>query len=300
MPGVMTLCPLGQKAFTSSLAPPGQGRTSALSLHPGAEPVLAFPRPLGALKCAFHNRGRLRAPTVESFAPLSIAALASGFLIPNQTHYRYPEFPVMNKLPSVSASKLPSRKRNRNRMIVALLIGATIPAVFCTATLIFLQTTGMIRPFRVPTGTMSPAVQPGDQIYMEALTYRWSKPSRGDVVVLRADSIAGTDSGALWIKRLVGLPGDHVRISDGAIFVNDQRLPLHNNAGQIHYVNGPAGRYATSAQDMVLVPSNKYFVLGDNSAHSYDSRYWGFLPADAVIGRGVFCYWPPRHFGFIR
>jgi signal peptidase I len=146
---------------------------------------------------------------------------------------------------------------------------------------------------------MAPAVSAGDRVMMEGFSYLARQPRRGDIAVFKTDGIARLSKGEIYLKRVVGEPGDHVRISEGKLFVNDNQVSLSNTAGEIVY-NLPPGAAALSSQTDVIVPSGCYFVLGDNSTNSYDSRFWGSVPRGNIIGRASFCYWPPQKAGALK
>ena len=102
------------------------------------------------------------------------------------------------------------------------------------------------------------------------------------------------------MKRLAGEPGDRLRVSDGKLYVNDMHVALRNSTGDIHYHFMPGSRYLASTVDTVTVPDGHYFVLGDNSTNSADSRFWGFVPAKNIMGRVSYCLWPREREGFVR
>ena len=169
-----------------------------------------------------------------------------------------------------------------------------------------LSLAGYLRCYNVPTQSMSPALQKGDNIFMEGVSYLFRAPQRGEVIIFKTDGITNlvTASGAgqIYMKRLVGLPGDKLRIADGKIFVNDDPLELENEAGPIVYSNAMnrGGFLLTSPQETLVVPEGEFFVLGDNSPNSSDSRYWGFVPAQNLMGRAVVRYWPISRFGKVK
>jgi signal peptidase I len=96
---------------------------------------------------------------------------------------------------------------------------------------------------------------------------------------------------------VAGEPGDRVRISDGKLFVNESHVPLRNESGEIAYVEIRGARMPYTD---VIVPEGCYFVLGDNSANSYDSRFWGYVPAKSIQGRIIFRYWPVNRVGGVH
>ena len=183
----------------------------------------------------------------------------------------------------------------RSKLLIAL---ALVPACFVGA-LIVLRICGLVRPFSVPTGAMTPAVSAGDRVMMEGVTFVARHPRRGDVVVFRTDGIASLPPATFYVKRIAGEPGDHLRISEGKLFVNDKQTSLSNAVGQIVYAF-PPGAGTFSPKTDLTVPDGCYFVLGDNSTNSFDSRFWGSVPRRNVIGRVWFCYWPPERTGGVK
>ncbi len=162
-----------------------------------------------------------------------------------------------------------------------------------------LRICGLVRPFFIPTGAMTPAVSAGDHIMMEGVTFLSRQPRRGDIAVFKTDGIASLPSATFYVKRVVGEPGDHVRISGGKLFINDKQVSLSNTVGKILY-DMPPQAGMLSPQTDVTVPVGCYFVLGDNSTNSFDSRFWGSVPRGNIIGRASFCYWPPERFGAVK
>jgi signal peptidase I len=159
--------------------------------------------------------------------------------------------------------------------------------------------TFVIQAFKIPTGSMRPSLLEGDLILVNKFIYgakipftnlrlpKIRAPKRGDVIVF----IYPKDSKKDFIKRLVALPGESVEIKNGTVYINDQpRLePLFSQ--RYYYNRGEFGKEGNK----IIVPENSFFVLGDNSASSQDSRYWGFVPKDNILGKAILIYWPlPR------
>jgi signal peptidase I len=165
--------------------------------------------------------------------------------------------------------------------------------------LIVLRLFGLVRPFSVPTSAMAPTISAGDHIVMEGATFLSRQPRRGDIVVFRTDGIPSVPPGTFYVKRVVGEPGERVHFAGGKLFVNDKQVSLSNAMGEIVF-ELPQGVATLFPQTEMTVPSDDYFVVGDNSTNSSDSRYWGPLPRKNIIGRVSFCYWPPGRIGTVK
>ncbi len=164
--------------------------------------------------------------------------------------------------------------------------------------------TFVVQAFKIPTGSMRPTLLEGDLILVNKFIYgakipftdlrlpAFAKLKRGDVIVF----IYPEDRKKDFIKRLVALPGETVEIRNGTIYINDQPLlgPIFN---QRFYYN--RGGFAEEGLK-ITVPSNNFFVLGDNSASSKDSRYWGFVPWENILGKAILIYWPPQRIRVIK
>ena len=162
----------------------------------------------------------------------------------------------------------------------------------------------VVQAFKIPTGSMRMTLIEGDLILVNKFIYgakvpftNWRlpalrQPKRGDVVVF----IYPEDKKKDFIKRLVGLPRETIEIKGGSIYVNDKPAPepIFN---QIYYYN--RGEFASEGQK-IIVPEDSYFVLGDNSNSSKDSRYWGFVPKDGLLGKALIVYWPPQRIRTIK
>jgi len=145
------------------------------------------------------------------------------------------------------------------------------------------------QPVKVEGTSMMPALTDQERIFINKFTYRFGLGSieRGDTVVFEYP----VDRSKSFIKRVIGLPGDRVRIDRGQVYVNDR--PLIED-----YVE-PDYRDDSSMQPMVVKP-NEYFVLGDHRNSSSDSRIWGTVPRGNIYGKAVFCYWPLNKMGRLR
>ena len=155
------------------------------------------------------------------------------------------------------------------------------------------------------------AIDTGDQVFVDKFSYNFVKPHRGDVFVFRTNHIPGIradpDAGPpFYIKRLAGLPGDTLRIDPPFLYVNGRKAEGYG-FDRVMSAKPPYRGYALGQQHLsqpdrsYTVPLNGYFALGDNSYNSYDSRYWGPVPEENLVGRGLLVYWPfYPHWGLIR
>jgi signal peptidase I len=168
---------------------------------------------------------------------------------------------------------------------------------FLSMMLILLRVTGLIRPYNVPTDAMRPAVAAGDHVLVEGFSHKIRGPRRGDIAVFTTKAIPRNPPGTRYLKRIVGEPGEQLQIVNGKLLVNGKHVALTNEQGEIHYSSPRGASFLASSNDTVTVPPGQYFVLGDNTANSMDSRYFGFVAAEEIKGRCVFCYWPLRRFG---
>lgn len=197
-----------------------------------------------------------------------------------------------------SAAPPPLPKSNLGKAPFFGRIGITLVVVLALF-LISLRPLGLIRPFSIPTGAMTPAASPGDHVMMERLSYLFRQPNRGEIVVFKTEGIPGLSREQIHFKRVAGLPGDRLRIEGGSLCTNDQLVALSNAAGFISY-HLPKNLAGMPGTTTLTVAPGQYFVLGDNSANSYDSRFWGCVPAQNIMGKVAICYWPPGRTGAVN
>jgi signal peptidase I len=170
-------------------------------------------------------------------------------------------------------------------------------------------------------------VDAGDHVFVDKLTYNLRLPRRGKVFVFSTRNITrierglreqGTEGSEFYIKRLAGLPGDTLRVAAPLLFINGaeaaefgfQRVMKdmadhyggYTNPPRFDATYNPYGAlYLTTTDETFSVPAGQYFAMGDNSANSSDSRYWGTVPQENLMGRGLFVYWPfLPHWGFVK
>ncbi len=169
----------------------------------------------------------------------------------------------------------------------------------------------LVEPFQIPSGSMLPTLEVGDFILVNKFAYglrlpvvdhkfvEIGEPERGDIMVFKFP----VEPSINYIKRVVGTPGDHIRYEDKQLYVNDEpvetrfvaRLQEENLLEEIlndntHRIYQTHERHDPNAEGEWEVPEEHYFVVGDNRDNSKDSRYWGMVPDDHVVGR-AFAIW---------
>lgn len=199
---------------------------------------------------------------------------------PRDYYYAEPEPPPQPK-PSFLKRILHLMREVLETIVPAVLIALLINLFLAQATRVYGQ-------------SMEPNLHTDQRLVVEKLSYNrqirqvlgLNGPKRGDVVVIRLKS----QGDELLIKRVIGLPGDMVEVRDGHVFVNNQPLNEPYIVG-----NTTTGFYAPTT-----IPPLQIFVLGDNRGFSNDSRSFGTVPLEDVIGRAWFSYWPPNQIGFVH
>ena len=153
--------------------------------------------------------------------------------------------------------------------------------------------TFIVQAFKIPTGSMRPTLIEGDRILVNKFVYKFTTPKRGDVIVF----VSPEDKKKDFIKRLVGLSGEEVQIANGTILINNKAVGEDSKIKERYYYN--RGDFGMEDK-AITVPGDSYYVLGDNSISSRDSRYWGFLNKKNLIGKAFLIYWPPNRISFIK
>jgi len=146
------------------------------------------------------------------------------------------------------------------------------------------------QPHKVSGSSMFPNFKDGDYIITDKVTYRFSKPARGDIIVFKNPRDKSQD----FIKRIIGLPGDHFRLQNGNVYLNGKQLK------EPYLRDGITTNPEAFIQEgeEITVPDGKLLVLGDNRPQSSDSRDWGFIEYSEIIGRVFLRYWPSNVVGF--
>ncbi|MBD3425830.1 MAG: signal peptidase I [Candidatus Omnitrophica bacterium] len=179
-----------------------------------------------------------------------------------------------------------------------------IKPILIAAVLAMFIRTFIVQPFKIPSNSMYPTLKPGDRIFVNKFLYGARvpfvnirlpdvrEPELGDIVVFTSP----VERKKYLVKRFIAEGGQTVRITDGELFVDDQKVskrPLRS----IFYYN--KGKYGTEGE-AVHVPEGYFYVLGDNSANSMDSRYWGFVPENNLVGKAFLIHWPLKRIRLIR
>ena len=160
-----------------------------------------------------------------------------------------------------------------------------------TVALVFLLKTYVVINATVPTGSMENTILPGDNIMGLRISYLFEEPERGDVIFFYFPD----DESQKYVKRIIGMPGEKVTITDAKIYINDSEVPLDEPYLKEEWIGG-IGPYEFQ------VPDGCYFVLGDNRNASADARYWQnpYVKKEKIIGKAIFTYYPFNRLGFVE
>ncbi len=187
---------------------------------------------------------------------------------------------------------------NQNNKILSFFKGLyhneLLQSVLIAVVISFFIITFVVQAFYIPSSSMEVTLKPGDRIFVNKFIYRFRQPKRQEIIVFKAPfEQEGNDKtinfGTNFIKRLIALPGDRVKIIDGKVYINDKLLKEEYIANR-SYDDRPE----------ITVPKGHYYVLGDNRNNSYDSRFWGFVPEDNIVGKAMVVFWPLNRMGLIR
>jgi signal peptidase I len=141
----------------------------------------------------------------------------------------------------------------------------------------------------IPSSSMVPTLEINDRLIIEKVSYHFSSPQRGDVVVFSpTKKLQEQNFKDAFIKRIIGLPGEIVQVRQGKVYINNQPIEEKYIEEAPQYDYGP-----------IKVAEGQYLVLGDNRNNSYDSHYWGFVPKENFIGKAVLRFWPLDRLGSI-
>ena len=167
----------------------------------------------------------------------------------------------------------------------------------------------LVKPFRIPSESMVPTLEPKQRVLVDRVTYRFGDPKRGNIVVFKPPAGADTNtcgvehsgdspcprptrgrSDTNFIKRVVAVGGDRVKVIDSSVYVNGKRQ--HEPFARLDPECGTC-----NLPQEITIPKGYYFMMGDNRGASADSREWGPIPKKWVIGQAFATYWPPKRIG---
>jgi len=182
------------------------------------------------------------------------------------------------------------RTASRGRTIVEYVLLAVVAVAVALLIQAFL-----VKPYRIPSASMEDTLLIGDRVLVDRVSWRFSQPQRGDIVVFHPPF-----DGPVLIKRIIGLPNDEISLSGGYVYVNGRRL----DEPYVRRIDGrqePSEPFSNglpwSLQQPYEVPAGSYFVMGDNRTDSGDSREFGPIKRVQFVGRAFAKYWPPGRIG---
>jgi signal peptidase I len=156
--------------------------------------------------------------------------------------------------------------------------------------------TFLLQAFYIPSGSMLPTLEVGDRVLVNKLSYQWSDVGRGDLIVFERPDSEHADDIKDLIKRVIALPGEELVIKDGRVYIDGQALSEP-------YL--PAGTTTSpqtlrcSETDPCVIPQSSVWVMGDNRNGSRDSRSFGAIPDDDIVGKAFIRVWPLNRFGLL-
>ena len=182
-----------------------------------------------------------------------------------------------------------AKRRSRKKTIGLEILDFSI-TVTVIVTLVFLANRFFLINARIPTASMENTILSGDRIFGNRLAYRERDPKRYDVVIFYYPD--DPQEKTLYIKRVIGLPGETVSIRAGKVYINGGSEPLDDS----FCPEPPEGDYGP-----YVVPEDSYFLLGDNRNDSFDARFWNnkYITKDKILGEAVLRYWPLTRIGMV-
>lgn len=164
-----------------------------------------------------------------------------------------------------------------------------IGTVVFVVVFVFLLLTYVVINARIPTSSMEETVSVNDRLFGNRLAYIKDDPERYDIIIFKCPD----DESKLYIKRIIGLPGETLEIIDGKVYVNGASEPLRDD----FCPETPTGSFGP-----YVIPEDCYFMMGDNRNHSLDARFWEntYLHRDKILGKAGLRYWPLTEIGFIK
>ncbi|MFH1877897.1 MAG: signal peptidase I [Candidatus Omnitrophota bacterium] len=191
-----------------------------------------------------------------------------------------------------------------NKQIIDYWWQEWIKPILIAAILALFIRTFIVQPFKIPSNSMYPTLQPGDRIFVSKFLYGAKlpftdirlpavrEPHAGDIVVF----LSPVEKKKFLIKRFIAGGGDTVEIKDGELYVNGKGIDTQPFKNFFYYNRGEYGQ----ENKPIHIPEGYFYALGDNSANSLDSRYWGFVPDKNLVGKAFIIHWPIRRIQLIR
>ncbi len=172
------------------------------------------------------------------------------------------------------------KKKSKKEAVTAEII-SWVKTILAALVMAWFITTFLIVNAQVPSGSMENTVMTGDRLIANRLSYTFSEPKRFDIVVFKFPD----DESKLYIKRIIGMPGDTVEIKNNEIYINGSTEPLDDS-----FIKEPMNTMNAVYQ----VPEGHYFMMGDNRNNSSDSRFWNntYVAEDKILGKAIFKYYP--------
>lgn len=153
--------------------------------------------------------------------------------------------------------------------------------------------TFICEPFEVPSGSMETTIMTGDRIFAEKVSYQFSSPKAGDIVVFSDPQV----SSRVLVKRVIATEGQTVSLKDGCVYVDGAKLAETYTQGSSYPLSNTASNVSISYP--YTVPTGCVWVMGDNRQNSSDSRYFGAIPTKSIFGKAVVTYWPLNRVGLL-
>lgn len=206
-----------------------------------------------------------------------------------------------SQTPELEEEKKEEKNKEKRKAIIKEIISWIKTIVLAFVIALFLNHFIIVNA-NVPTGSMLHTIEIGDRLIGNRLAYKSKDPQRGDIVMFQFP----LDESQIYIKRLIGLPGEHIEISDGKIYINGNETPLQEDYLWEEWIEMSDGI-------VYDIPEGYYFMMGDNRNNSLDSRYWAryavtygladteeeavelnycFVSEDQIVGKAIFRYWP--------
>ena len=187
------------------------------------------------------------------------------------------------EVPEPPTSAAPGESGSRSLPVVAVWVRDLLVSLAISAFIIIF----LYQPVKVEGTSMMPGLEDQERIFVNKFVYRWEPIERGDIVVFRYPR----DTSKSYIKRVIGIAGDRIRIESGQVYVNGGALDED-------YV--PSDYADERSYGEIVVPANSFFVLGDHRTMSNDSRDFGTVNERFIYGKAVFGYWPMEKLGRLR